>query len=210
MIRFILRIGWRGWALTAIGSYLLWTSEDMQHLLHSVQQQIGLWDTHALVIIWGMLICLVGLVAVWGHLPHRKPHTPRPKAAPISIPSAELSPADFEREVGWVFCNLYQLRAVICAGSGDGGIDVKLLDNDSHLVGIIQAKRYAPDKALSPAYLRDLYGVKCATGVSRAWLVTTARFSNEVRLQAHHLGIELVDGQRFESLRLLARSKRQA
>jgi len=117
------------------------------------------------------------------------------------IPSASLSPAQFEQEVAWVFGHRFGLRSEVVGKANDGGIDVKLYDSAGTLVGIIQAKRYDEHKALNPGFLRELDSCKRRMGVANAYLVTTARFSVAVCQQSQEMGINLVDGQLFESWR---------
>lgn len=112
-----------------------------------------------------------------------------------------LSPHEFEQEVAWVFSRLFGLKAEVVGKSNDGGIDVKLYDATGTLVAIIQAKRYDENKALNPGFLRELDSCKRRLGVPRAYLVTTARFSADVRQQAQEMHIDLVDGRLFEEWR---------
>ena len=133
-----------------------------------------------------------------------EPSSPgRPRLAEPNglLPAASLTPAQFEQEVAWVFSNWFGLRAEVVGKSNDGGIDVKLFDAGGTLVSIIQAKRYHEDAALNPGFLRELDSVKRRMGVANAYLVTTARFSEGVKLQAQQMQIYLVDGQLFEEWR---------
>jgi len=123
------------------------------------------------------------------------------RAAPPLTPSIALSPAEFEQEVAWVFGKLSGLQAEVVGKSNDGGIDVKVYDATGTLVAIMQAKRYTEQKALNPGFLRELDSCKRRMGVPRAYLVTTARFSDEVLQQAQEMHIDLVDGQLFEDWR---------
>ncbi len=117
------------------------------------------------------------------------------------VPAASLSPAEFEREVAWVFSKRFGLQAEVVGKANDGGIDVKLYDASNTLVAIIQAKRYDEKKALNPSFLRELDSCKRRMGVPHAYLVTTAHFSADVRQQAQEMHIDLVDGRLFEEWR---------
>ena len=117
------------------------------------------------------------------------------------VPSISLSPSEFEQEVAWVFGKLSNLQTEVVGKSNDGGIDVKAYDATGTLAAIIQAKRYDEQKALNPGFLRELDSCKRRMGVARAYLVTTAHFSPEVRQQAEEMHIDLVDGQLFEEWR---------
>ncbi len=127
------------------------------------------------------------------------------------IPAVTLSSAEFEQEVAWVFGTLFKLQAEVVGRANDGGIDVKLYDSGGTLVGIIQAKRYDEKKTLNPSFLRELDSCKRRMGVAHAYLVTTARFSADLRRQAEEMHIDLVDGSTFEEWRqqAYARAKRK-
>jgi restriction endonuclease Mrr len=56
---------------------------------------------------------------------------------------------------------------------GDHGID--LLATKGAEIVAVQCKRYAPEIAVRPAQVRDLYGAAAAVGATRAVLVTTGR-----------------------------------
>lgn len=142
-----------------------------------------------------------------------KPRKPATKSNPPtttaeSLPTAHhSSPREFEHEIAWLFNVLTEYKAVVSGGSGDKGADVRILDKEGRLVGIVQCKRYAPDKTLAPTYLRELHSVKLQMGVQHAWLATTARFSADVERESAKLGIELMDGAKVDRMRKKAASK---
>lgn len=127
--------------------------------------------------------------------------TPAMGGRPTFTPAVLLSPSQFEQEVARVFGRRFGLQAEVVGKSNDGGIDVKLYDAHGTLVAIIQAKRYDEKKTLNPGFLRELDSCKRRMGVPRAYLVTTARFSADVRQQAQEMHIDLVDGRLFEEWR---------
>ncbi len=133
-----------------------------------------------------------------------------PLAQPVRrVPAVTLSPAEFEQEVAFVLGTLFGLHAEVVGKANDGGIDVKLYDPTQTLVAIIQAKRYDKDKTLNPSFLRELDSCKRRMGVPRAYLVTTARFSSDVRQQAQDWHIDLIDGSLFEEWRQKAYASSQ-
>jgi len=123
------------------------------------------------------------------------------------ISAISLSPSQFEQEVAWIFSKRFHLQAEVVGKSNDGGIDVKLYDAGASLVAIIQAKRYDENKTLNPGFLRELDSCKRRMGVPRAYLVTTARFSADVRQQAEEMHIDLVDGRLFHEWRQQAHAQ---
>lgn len=148
-----------------------------------------------------VLVGLIALRLLWfrRHAFIRRYKKLRPNLP--TIHSADLTPDEFEEATAQIFAWKYSKHAEVMGGAGDGGIDVKLMDGYNRLWGIIQCKRYQPDKSLSPMYLRDLDSVKRRFKVDNVWLVTTASFSSAVRHDAKSWGILLVDGTEFERLR---------
>lgn len=115
-----------------------------------------------------------------------------------------LTPRDFEHEVAWVFNTLTPYKAIVNGGAGDGGIDIKIINNN-RLFAIVQCKRYDADKALPPQFVRELAAVRQRAQVGTAYLVTTAYFSDATRAEAKQFGIRLIDGQKFAEMRERAR-----
>lgn len=125
---------------------------------------------------------------------------------PLPVKAATLHHRDFEHEVAWVINALTNYKAVVTGGAGDGGVDIKVYKG-KQFVGIVQCKRYQPDKALPPDHVRALYGTKTRFGVSIAYLVTTAKFTAQTQKEARELGIKLIDGERFEIMRRKAKMR---
>jgi hypothetical protein len=120
-------------------------------------------------------------------------------------------PGDMKR-IGWrqfeelldaIFKN-QGFRTEIGSGRNDGGVDLRLYQNDAipELVSLVQAKRYATAPIQLEA-VAALFGVAVAERVKSGMFVTTSRFQPKARSFA--LGIEkridvpsiaLVDGQR--------------
>ncbi len=85
-----------------------------------------------------------------------------------------LTPAQFEE-----FSRLLLLAAGYrdvqrVGGSGDQGVDLRMADPVGNLC-VVQCKRYAG--SVSPAVVRELYGVMARTGAREAYLLTTGRVS---------------------------------
>jgi hypothetical protein len=111
-----------------------------------------------------------------------------------------LSPSDFEHEVARIIQAKTGLRAVVCGGKGDGGVDVRVYRGEQ-VIGIVQCKRYDPVKTLPPSFVRELVTVRDEEGVAIAYLVTTGRFSTETREFANRRNIRLMDGNELEASR---------
>lgn len=107
----------------------------------------------------------------------------------------------FEREVASLIAATTGKQAWVCGGSGDGSVDIEVLDANGRVVGIVQCKAFAKGKALAPAYVRELYAVKIQRRVKAAYLVTTAHFSREAQKEAERLDIRLMDGEALARLR---------
>jgi hypothetical protein len=116
-------------------------------------------------------------------------------------PSKQKAATDFEYEVAGLIHNLTDKRTEVVGGSGDGGIDIKVYDENDRLVGIVQCKNNAPGKFVYPAYIRDLNTVRHYHHVNIAYLVSTGRFSEESQKLAQQLGVKLIDGEALKKLR---------
>ncbi|MDQ2806831.1 MAG: restriction endonuclease [Chloroflexota bacterium] len=63
-------------------------------------------------------------------------------------------------------------------GSGDQGVDLRMRDAAGNLC-VVQCKRY--HGSVSPALVRELYGVLACTGARAAYLITTGRVSHDAQ-----------------------------
>jgi len=97
----------------------------------------------------------------------------------------------FEYDVAKLIQQLTGKQTEVVGGSGDGGIDVKVYNKKRKLVGIVQCKRLNPNKAVYPAYIRELNSVRHYHHVNIAYLVTTGRFSDKSYQLAKELGVRL-------------------
>ena len=116
------------------------------------------------------------------------------------IPAWKLSPREFEYEVARIIERTTGKKAQVVGGAGDDGIDIRVTVG-RNLVGIVQCKRFVPDKALPPQHIRELAAVKAKYGVKTAYLVTSGYFSDLSRAEASNYGIKLMDGNDLEALR---------
>jgi HJR/Mrr/RecB family endonuclease len=107
-----------------------------------------------------------------------------------------LTGYEFEREV----CDLYKrigYKSILTKGSGDGGVDIILYDNDQNKI-VVQCKNH--NKQISPAIARELYGVMIHEEASRAILICPSGFSRAVNSFSHGKPIELIDGKELLKL----------
>jgi hypothetical protein len=87
-----------------------------------------------------------------------------------------LQPRRFEELIADVFKTLgYAAR--LTKTSRDGGVDIMLLEANSEQQVLVQCKRYAPDRKVGVAAVRELLGVQIKTGVPHAIIVTTSSFT---------------------------------
>lgn len=129
----------------------------------------------------------------WTHPP--QPHT---------IKLSSLSPTQFE----YLVAELIEAKGFhprVVGGRGDGGVDIEVYGQQGTLIGIVQCKRYDPNKALPPTFVRELAAVRYRTGVKKAYLATSTYFSEQTHYEAAQLGIELVSG---DDLRKMMRTRR--
>lgn len=142
----------------------------------------------------------------------------RPKQIDSTFTFNEMTPtigqrnrhaSEFEYEVASLINETTGKRTTVVGGAGDGGVDIKVHDQQGRLVGIVQCKKFAPHKVVSPGYLRELNTVKHQHQVNTAYLVTTGRFSNDSQKLAQQLGIRLIDGQALAEMRTKVLRRRQ-
>jgi restriction system protein len=135
------------------------------------------------------LLLRVGFTIIVRRAAHRR----SAEAAKVEIGSLAFSAREFEREVARIIEAQTGHTTQVIGGSGDEGVDIRVLKGQK-LVGIVQCKYYAPTKTLPPQFIREAATVKRIHSVERAYLVTTARFSDAARQQAKSLGVSLIDG----------------
>lgn len=88
-----------------------------------------------------------------------------------------ISWRQFEKLLETIFNN-HGYRTQLGPGSGDEGIDLRLLRKDSigDVVTLVQAKRYAPSRPISLEAVSALYGVVESEKANRGLFVTTSRY----------------------------------
>lgn len=107
----------------------------------------------------------------------------------------------FEQLVGDVFRHMgYHVR--LTQSSHDGGYDLVLLDGSGRGPVIVECKRYAERRPVRVGVVREVMGVQLVTGVRRAKVVTTSRFTYAAQDIANQLNVgpsgfemELIDAQ---------------
>lgn len=115
--------------------------------------------------------------------------SPRPRA----INLYRLSPDEFEFQVARMIEQKgYRARKI--GGRGDGGADIEVFNQQGQRIGIVQCKRYDPNKTLPQGFVRELATTRQMYGVNIAYLATTARFSEDTYDLAEQLSIRLIDG----------------
>jgi hypothetical protein len=148
--------------------------------------------TAATLVVAAALVCLIWLLFA-------TPLVGRPGLHADALYA--MTPAEFERHVASVFARSgYVVRVV--GGSGDGGVDVRVWRNGSR--GVVQCKRYRPDRLLGPAVVRELVGTRTHERARYAWLATTAPLSPAARRLAEEEGVRVLDARALgtHSLRL--------
>lgn len=120
---------------------------------------------------------------------------------PRTIAHRNKAASEFEYEVASMINQLTGKRTQVVGGAGDGGVDIKVYDDNMRLVGVVQCKNFAANKTLNPSYIRELNSVKHYHQVNIAYLVTTGKFSRDSQDLAKKLGVRLIDGEALKSLR---------
>lgn len=184
-----------------------------QYLFPETRQYLmtwgGLWPRAlaalALAIAVGLLLRRIMWIRV------RKNIQPPEPEIKFDVPSKEVTTfpktktgKDFEHEVAWVLNSNTKYKAVVTGGAGDGGVDIKIYDDDT-LIGIAQCKQYDMARPLPPDHVRSLYGAKQQFRVRNAFLVTTTTFTKESEQLAKTFGITLIDGHEFSRQQVKAR-----
>lgn len=105
-----------------------------------------------------------------------------------------MDPFTFEELVATVYRKLGYQAEVTPKGK-DEGVDIRVLKGDA--TGIIQCKRYAK-KVRSP-FVRELFGVMKAEGVSFAVLITTCDFTEDAKAwtESKADNLVLIDGDQL-------------
>lgn len=86
---------------------------------------------------------------------------------------------------------------IVGGGGADGGIDIKLHKNGE--LYLVQCKHYKVWK-VSVQVVRELFGVMVAENAVGGYVVTSGRFTNEAETFARGKNIQLIDGNKLESI----------
>lgn len=134
---------------------------------------------------------------------YRRWMPPQQTTQPDSLdrPLYRLSPSEFEHEIAWILEQASGYSGRVVGGSGDGGIDIRMFDKTGMLKAIVQCKRYTPNSVVPPKDLREFDSARRRLGVQYAVFATTARFSLTTQREALQLEIQLMDGEKLETMR---------
>ncbi len=116
-----------------------------------------------------------------GPLPPRRSRPVRAAVHPPLAPLAQLkalTPTQFEEFARLLLLAVGYQDVQRVGGSGDQGVDLRMRDAAGNLC-VAQCKRY--HGTVSPAVVRELYGVLARTGAREAYLITTGRVSHDAQ-----------------------------
>jgi hypothetical protein len=118
-----------------------------------------------------------------------------------------LSWERFEDLAADVFRRIQEYEVIQTVRSGDGGADLLILSGDGRTVSsIVECKKYAPERRIGVAYVRQLVGACVDWDTRRATLLTTSTFTEgahalQRRYASRGFELSLADGT--ELLKLL-------
>ena len=129
-----------------------------------------------------------------GQLAPVAPHedAPAPAARPRGFAA---DPREFELQVAQAL-QARGLSVQVTGGAGDEGVDIIARDPAPVTGGtyLVQCKRYAPDRKVGVAEVRELYGALQEKRASKGILATTASFTTPAIRFAEDKPLELLDG----------------
>ena len=129
-----------------------------------------------------------------GQLAPVAPHedAPAPAARPRGFAA---DPREFELQVAHAL-QARGLSVEVTGGAGDEGVDIIARDPTPVTGGtyLVQCKRYAPDRKVGVAEVRELYGALQEKRASKGILATTASFTTPAVRFAEDKPLELLDG----------------
>lgn len=107
-----------------------------------------------------------------------------------------MNPYEFERFITRLLRHM-GMQAETTVASGDGGIDIRVVDPRPILGGryIVQVKRY--QGTVGPSYVRDLFGTMMHEHLTKGVMITTGTYGPSALEFARGKGIDLVDGQQL-------------
>ncbi|MCC6616806.1 MAG: restriction endonuclease [Anaerolineae bacterium] len=197
------------WGLLCLGS-LYWILSDTG-LAGGLLNWLG-WDGAAILAaklaLWVALAAISGGIGLlsWRRLTEKPPQ-------PFEFetqPARPHVPTEFEYEVAKLIQMLSGYRTLVKRGTSDRGIDILIFDERERMIGIVQCKRYAPDRIVPPAHIRALNAVRHYHSARFAYLVTTGRFDKASYRLAQGFNIRLIDGALLNKLRKRAARKHKS
>lgn len=134
-----------------------------------------------------------------GYLAPIVPHDDEQEVPLISDLASD--PYDFEQQVAQMLRSR-GLAVEVIGGLGDDGVDIIAHDTTPITGGIylVQCKRYALDRKVGVADVRELYGAVQEKRASKGVLVTSSTFTPQARRFAEDKPIELIDAVQLSSL----------
>ena len=117
-------------------------------------------------------------------------------SAPAARPRGfAADPREFELQVAQAL-QARGLSVQVTGGAGDEGVDIIARDPTPVTGGtyLVQCKRYAPDRKVGVAEVRELYGALQEKRASKGILATTASFTTPAVRFAEDKPLELLDG----------------
>jgi restriction system protein len=199
------KLPWWAGVLLAAGFYLVLHMYAARPVSQATQlDQFGamvtqmIWRTFAF---YGQyllpLLCLIGAGISAFKRRSRKQLVERITTTPTIDALNGMSWQQFEQLVGEGFRRQgYQVRETGQAGP-DGGVDLVLRrDGELHLV---QCKQWRAQR-VGVAVVRELYGAMAAQGAAGGFVVTSGRFTDEVKRFADGRNVQLIDGERLKAL----------
>lgn len=96
------------------------------------------------------------------------------------------------------YLKLKNCDASVTSIGADGGMDMKVSDNNGNVIAIAQCKAW--NKPIGVSLVRELYGVMAAERVKHGIFLTTSDFSNDAKEFAKGKALMLIDGEEFVSV----------
>lgn len=136
---------------------------------------------------------------VRGYLAPISPH--RDEQAILCEGDLASDPYDFEQQVAEMLRSR-GLDVEVTGGAGDEGVDIIAHDTTPITGGtyLVQCKRYAPDRKVGVAEVRELYGAVQEKRASKGVLVTSSTFTTQARRFAEDKPLELIDAVQLSGL----------
>jgi len=101
----------------------------------------------------------------------------------------DVTPAEFERAVGELFCK-HGFSVTRSGKTGDGGVDLEMTKGGLSFLG--QCKRYTTEPIVEPL-IRDFYGALTHRRAHHGYFVTTSYFTGPAMTFAQNKPITLID-----------------